>query len=109
MSLIYNFHYHVYVGKLFPNTIRFGAERIEALDRMARKTFNNILSTCFTQEITLLYFNLFITIHWCYSLSNQGKYDDLYVISSVHPGMVIICALGQVTCIRQEKFEWNSN
>lgn len=39
-----------------------------------------------------------------YILPNQGiyiyKYDVLYVIGLVHPCQVIICALGQVTCIR---------
>lgn len=35
-----------YVGKLSPSTVGFVAERSEDLNRMARKGFNKILSTC---------------------------------------------------------------
>ena len=44
----------VYVGKLFSSIKRFGAERSEGPNRVARGKFNNILSTCFTREIKLL-------------------------------------------------------
>lgn len=35
----------IYFGKLFPNTMGFGTDRNERPNRMARKTFNDILST----------------------------------------------------------------
>lgn len=63
------------------------------------------VSTCFTRGIILLYFNLFFTIQLCYILSNQCNYDDLNAVSSIHSGLVIICAFGQVTYIRQVMFE----
>lgn len=90
--------------------MKFGAEQSEAPDRMTRKNFNNILSTCFTREIVSLYFILFITNQLtCYILSNQGRYDKLNVISLVNPGLLIICALEQVTCITQVKFKRELN
>lgn len=89
--------------------MKFGAEQSEAPDRMTRKYFNNILSTYFTLEIVSLYFILFITNQLCYILSNQGRYDKLNVISLVNPGLLIMCALGQVTCITQVKFKRELN
>lgn len=56
--------------------MRFDAERSEVPNRMARKYFNNILNSCFKREIISLYFNQFITIQLCNTLSNQGKYDE---------------------------------
>lgn len=55
---------------------------------MARKKVINILS--FTQNIISLYFNLFIANQLCYILLNQGKYEELNVIGSVNPGLLII-------------------
>lgn len=69
----------------------------------------NERSTCFTGEIIPLFFNLFVAIQFIlyqiyilYFTKSRYiyiyKYDVLYVIGLVHPCLVIICALGQVTC-----------
>lgn len=43
-----------YVGKLSPSTVGFVAERSKDSNQMARRGFNKILSTFFTQEIKLV-------------------------------------------------------
>lgn len=43
-----------YLGKLSPSTVGFVAERSKDLNRMARKGFNKILSTCSTWEIKVV-------------------------------------------------------
>lgn len=96
--------------------MRFGAERSETPNQMARETFNKVHVL---QEKLFLYFSIFLllSIHIIpiiyYILPNQGiyiyKYDVLYVIGLVHPCQVIICALRQVTCIRKVRFENENN
>lgn len=61
-----------------------------------------------SHEKSFLYISIYL-LQFSYILSNQGKYDELNVVGSVHPGLVIICALGQVTCIRQVSFESEKN
>lgn len=41
--------YYVYVGKRFSNNMRFGSKQSEGTNRISRKPFNDILTTCFTR------------------------------------------------------------
>lgn len=41
--------YYVYVGKRFSNNMRFGSKQSEGTNRISRKPFNDMLTTCFTR------------------------------------------------------------
>lgn len=53
---------YVYVGKLFLNTMRFGAKRSKGPNHMARKNFNNICSTWFTRELKSVILSVYLCI-----------------------------------------------
>ena len=54
VSIFYMIIDTMFITTFFSSTKRFGAERSEGPNRVAREKFNNILSTCFTREIKLL-------------------------------------------------------
>lgn len=60
---------------------------------MARERLAN---TEYVLQTRIFFKNSFITIQLFYILSNQGKYDELNLIGSVHTGLVYCVPLGRL-------------